>query len=126
MSGVNFEDFLAAAQIKTGGRLWSDKAGGPVDAFYLSCGSERIWLHIKYHFEGPGTFQTEVIEFGLEGKLILSRMSFDLAEIDLIKTFLQNYFSSAMEKKFAPFNAGKCTKVIFAKDWIERDKTKPK
>jgi len=122
---MTFENFLAAAQMRNGGKLWSDKAGGAVDAFYLACGTERIWLHAFYRFEGPGAFQVEIVDFGLEGKLILSRMSFDAAEIDHIKLFLQEYFSPATEKKFAPFNAGKCTKVVFGKDWIEREKTKP-
>jgi len=122
---MTFGDFLAAARVRSGGKLWSDKAGGPVDAFYLACGTERIWLHATYRFEGPGAFQVEIIEFGLEGKLVLSRMSFDAEEIDLVKNFLQTYFAPETEKKFPPFTAGKCTKVIFSKDWIEREKTKP-
>jgi len=119
------EAFLSATQVRIGGKLWSDKAGGAVEAFYLICGTERIWLHALYRFEGPGVFQVEIVDFGLEGKLVLSRMSFEADEIDQIKAFLETYFSPAVDKKFAPFNAGRCTKVVFGKDWIVREKTKP-
>jgi hypothetical protein len=123
---MDLAEFLAEAKVRTGGRLWSDKAGGAVDSFYLLVGTERIWLHVNYCFEGAGAFQVQIIDFGLEGKLIQSRMSFDLEEIGLIKAYLQSYFSPATEKRFAPFTAGKCTKVVFKADWIEREKTKPK